>query len=177
MHRLPSLAFALSLLPAAALAHGPFHDAHVHDHDVLHAHAADHGHGTGALSVVALPTGASVELVLTGADVFGDAAQGLEAAQAFFAEPTEFVTFPAAAGCTAEAAVVEMTQIDDGHDVTATWSVACVTPEALTGLTVTAFDHVPALEAVEVSVTTDTDTGRAEVTPAAASLSWGQGTS
>lgn len=140
-----ALTVAATLTAAAATAQ----DDHDHDH-------AEHEHGLGRLDVAVAGSQLRVDLTLTGAELFGEDHREeatLEDARAMLADMAAVVAVPEAAGCELSALDVVETVVDEegheGHrDYTAYHIFGCASPDALTEITVTAFEAVDGLEEV-----------------------------
>lgn len=139
-----ALTVAATLLATAAAAQDD------HDH-------AEHEHGLGRLDVAMAGSQLRVDLTLTGAELFGEDHReeaSLEDARAMLEDTASLVAVPEAAGCELSALDVVETVVEEegdheGHrDYTAYHVFGCASPDALTEITVTAFEAVDGLEEV-----------------------------
>ena len=164
-----ALTVAATLLATVSVAQAD----HDHDHD-----HAEHEHGLGRLDVTVAGSQLRLDLTLTGRDLFGkDEAASLEGAREMLRDTASFVSVPEAAGCEMAATDVAETVIEEegeheGHrDYTAYHVLDCASPDALDGITVTAFETVDGLEEIHAAARVDgREMAERDLTPGEATL-------
>ncbi len=135
----------------------------------LHAH--EHGHVTLQVAV----DGESVEMILEapGADIVGfehsaetdEQKAAVQEAMADLADPMALFILPEAAGCTGEAAEVELHQEGDHNAFEVEYSLTCTDPAALTEIETRFFELYPSVEEIEVEYATPAGQGAGELEP------------
>lgn len=181
----PILPFAVAVLCAtSALAQqAAGHDDHAHDHEEGHAHqddhdhAHDHGghrHGVAEVSVEVAGRMLTTSVTLPGGDLFDgidEADRNAARAQAILPDPSAIFALPEGLGCellSSNAQVFEIEAEGDHHghhDWTLRFMHQCGDLGLLTALDLTLFDHVPALEMADVTVSGPHYRIEAEMTP------------
>ncbi|MEM7642071.1 MAG: DUF2796 domain-containing protein [Pseudomonadota bacterium] len=156
----PSLAVLFALVLSQPLAAGT-RDLQAHQH----------GHVTLRLAV----DGTSVEMILEapGADIVGfehaaetDAQKAaVEGAKADLADPMAIFVLPEAAGCTGEAAEVDLHQDGNHSAFEVEYALTCTDPSALTEIETRFFDLYPSVEEIEVEYATPAGQGAGELEP------------
>ena len=138
-----------------------------------------HEHGHVALQIAV--EGDAVEMILEapGADIVGfehapetdGQTAEVEAALETLSDPMALFVLPDAAGCTVEAAEVELHQEGDHNAFEAEYTLRCADAAAVTEVGTKLFDLYPSIEEIEVEYATPAGQGAGELEPDDAVLS------